>query len=99
MSARGGGRKKRARVDQVPDFDNIYNAVLDSHALVRVGYDIIVSGSDDRSEEYTQAIVAIHQGVILLKKAARRFEEANSRLSTFCLQNDIKQEHLQEDES
>jgi hypothetical protein len=90
-------QKKAKRVEkEAPDFDDIHNDILDSYALISVGYQIILENADGGDDECSHAIVAMHHGVKLLRKAADRFEKENSRLGSFCLQNNIKQEHLQD---
>jgi hypothetical protein len=90
-------RKKVKRVEKsVPDFDDIHNAILDSYALIYLGHQTILERTDGGDEKCSHAIVVVDHGVKLLKEAADRFEKANSRLGSFCLQNHIEQEHLQD---
>ena len=75
---------------QVPDFDDIENAVFESCALISVAYTILVAGDEDDHEGH--ATVALRHGTDLLKQALGRFEDANSRLTRFCRQKKLPQE-------
>ena len=77
---------------QVPDFDDIENAVFESYALISVAYTILVAGDED--DHHGHAIVALRHGTNLLKQTVDRFDHANARLSRFCRQNNLPQEDV-----
>ena len=98
MSARGGKkktptRKTVARVKQsVPDFDDVQNDILDSYALIYVGYNLLLESSDGKNERQNHATIALTHGVRLLKKASGQLDEAASDLRVYCSQCGAEQE-------
>jgi hypothetical protein len=86
MSARK--KKSRKKAACIPEFDGIYNEIMDSYALMYVGYQMVLKDDD----EHGYAVVLLHRGVNLLKQASIRLDEANSKLIGFCRDNVIQQE-------
>jgi hypothetical protein len=71
-------RKKGARVEKsVPDVEEIHNVILDSYALISIGYKTILERAHGGDEEHSHAIVAMHHGVKLLKKASDELDQAH----------------------
>ena len=84
-------QKKAVIVEkQVPDFDDIYGAVLDSYALIFAAYKILEESNADDDDGY--AAVVLRHGVTSLKQASERLEDATNRLDRFCRQNKLPQD-------
>jgi hypothetical protein len=98
MSAPKGKRKTKklkrvARVKKsIPDFDDVQIAILDSCALVSVGYDLLLASSDGKNRQDGCAFVVITHGVELLKISSDQLGEAASYLRRYCSQCGVEQE-------
>jgi hypothetical protein len=94
MSAKKKKTQKK-KTTRLPELDGIYNEIMDSYALLYVGYEMVLKEDD----EHGYAVVLLHRGVNLLKQASIRLDEANSRLLGFCGDSGIQQEPQKWDES
>jgi hypothetical protein len=98
MSAPGGKKKtpKRKTVARVKksarDFDDVQIDILDSCALVCVGYDLLLASSDGKNSQESRAFVVLSHGVHLLTKASGQLDEAASGLRWCCSQCGVEQE-------
>ncbi len=81
-------KKNQKKTACIPEFDGIYNEIMDSYALLYVGYEMVLKEHD----EHGYAVVLLHRGVDLLKQASICLDEANSKLVGFCNDNGIQQE-------
>jgi hypothetical protein len=85
MSTKKKKQKRVARVKQsVPDFDEVQNHILDSYALINVGYNLLLESSDGKNEKQNHATIAITHGVRLLREASGQLDEAASYLRVYC---------------
>ena len=85
-------RKKTVIIEkQVPNFDSIYDAILDSYAFIFLAYRSLEEGETD--EEYGCAVAVLQHGVKLLQHVSDKFEQANMRLDRFCRQKQLPQEN------
>jgi hypothetical protein len=88
-------KKTQKKTACIPEFDGIYNEIMDSYALLYVGYEMVLKEDD----EHGYATVLLHHAVSLLKKASIRLDEANSKLLRFCEDNGFEQAQEKGDES
>lgn len=87
--------KTQKKTAAIPEFDGIYNEIMDSYALLHVGYEMVLKEED----EHGYATVLLHHAVSILKKASIRFDEENSNLIRFCEDNGFEQGQENEGES
>jgi hypothetical protein len=81
-------KMQKNKSTRLPELDGIYNEIMDSYALLYVGYEMVLKEDD----EHGYAVVLLHRGVNLLKQASIRLDEANSRLLGFYSDSGVQQE-------